>query len=92
MNKDRKKELLAQWKESQKRTYLLSKDQAEDLLSFVDEQVGEHDCDHTLRFTKQWLDENIPPEQHAAVLEELASMGGNCDCEVMYNCYEDYDV
>lgn len=37
-------------------------------------------------------EQNIPPEQHAAVRQELASMGGSCDCEVMYNCYEDYDI
>ena len=92
MENNRKKELLRQWKESQKRTYILTKDQAEELLSFVDEMVGEHDCDDTLRFTQQWLNENIPAEQHGAVLEELASMGGYCDCEVMNNCYEDYDV
>lgn len=92
MDKNQKKELHRQWKESQKRTYLLSKEQAEELLSFVDEQVEEYDCDDTLRFTLQWLNGNLPSEQHAAVLEELASMGGNCDCEVMYNCYEDYDI
>lgn len=92
MDKNQKKKLLEQWKESQKRTYLLSREQAGSLLDFVDAQVGEHDCDNTLRFTRQWLNENIPPEQHEAVIEELASMGGYCDCEVMYNCYEDYDV
>ena len=92
MEKDRRKELLKQWKESQKKTYLLNREQAESPLEFVDEQVGEHDCDDTLRFTQQWLNENIPAEQHAAVIEELVSMGGYCDCEVMYNCYEDYDV
>ena len=92
MEKDRRKEMLSQWKKSQKRSYLLNKEQAESLLSFVDEQVGEYDCDHSLRFTRQWLNENIPLEQHEAVIEELASMGGCCDCEVMYNCYEDYDV
>ena len=92
METERRKELLKQWKESQQKTYLLNEEQAESLLSFVEERVGEQDCDHTLRFTRQWLNENIPPEQHVAVLEELASMGGHCDCEVMYNCYEDYDV
>jgi len=92
MERNRRKELMKRWKEDQKSTYLLNKEQAEALLSFVDKYVGEHDCDDTLRFTRQWLLENIPQEQHEAVLEELASMGGHCDCEVMYNCYEDYDV
>lgn len=92
MGKDGRKEILRQWKESQKRTYLLDRAQAEELLRFVDESMGEHDCDDTLRFTLQWLSENLPEEQHAAVLEELESMGGYCDCEVMYNCYEDYDI
>lgn len=92
MEKDRKKELRKKWKESQKRMYLLSREQAEELLFFVNDSVEEFGCDDTLRFTKQWLSENLPEEQQDAILDELASMGGCCDCEVTYNCYEDYEI
>lgn len=34
---------------------------------------------------------NIPQEQHEAVLAEIEEMGGYCDCEVLMNCYEEYE-
>lgn len=30
--------------------------------------------------------------KHDAVLTELEDMGGYCDCEVLANCYEDYEL
>ena len=30
--------------------------------------------------------------QHEAILSELEDMGGYCDCEVVMNCYEDYQL
>lgn len=71
--------------------YLLSLEQVKDLFDFVDEQTDETLCNHTLRYTKQWIDENIPAEQYDAVLAEIMDMGGYCDCEVLMNCYEEYD-
>lgn len=37
-----------------------------------------------------WLTEHLQPEQIALAVEEIQSMGGFCDCEVILNCYEDY--
>ena len=34
---------------------------------------------------------NIPQDQQEAVLAEIEEMGGYCDCEVLMNCYEDYE-
>ncbi len=34
----------------------------------------------------------MPEEKRAAVLAEIREMGGYCDCEVLMNCYEKYDI
>jgi hypothetical protein len=42
------------------------------------------DCDHTLNKTTQWLvNQEVPNPK--AVLAELKSLGGYCDCEVLLN-------
>lgn len=71
--------------------YLLSLEQVESLFEYAESQLEESDCDHSRRHTKQWLAAHIPQEQHEAVLAELEDMGGYCDCEVLMNCYEDYE-
>jgi hypothetical protein len=61
----------------------LPEDALESLLDWVDERVQEHGCDHSLRFTRQWLADNsfpIPQTEFA-----LLAQGGGCDCEVVLN-------
>ena len=70
--------------------YLLSIEQVEDLFDFVAEKLDETECDHSRRYTQEWLDANIPEDEHNKVLAEIEDMGGFCDCEVLMNCYEDY--
>lgn len=72
--------------------HLLSANQAADLFSFVDVRIQECGCNHTWRFTQEWLDANVDFMQHEAILTELETMGGYCDCEVLKNCYEDYEL
>lgn len=71
--------------------YLLSSNQVASLFEYVETQLDEDGCDHSRKHTTQWLVMNIPQDQHEAVLAEIAEMGGYCDCEVLMNCYEDYD-
>lgn len=71
--------------------YLLSLEQVASLFEYVESQLDETGCDHSRRHTKQWLAMNIPKNQHEAVLTEMEDMGGFCDCEVLMNCYEDYE-
>jgi len=47
-------------------------------------------CDHTLRFTKQYLANHIFIKKQDLVIFEMKEMGGYCDCEVLMNCYESY--
>lgn len=71
---------------------ILQFDQVEKLFTYIDLRLSESGCDHTLRFTQMWLTEHLQPEQIALAIEEIQSMGGFCDCEVILNCYEDYEL
>jgi hypothetical protein len=42
-------------------------------------------CDHTLKFTRQWLRENVKKKSHDKVIKWLQNNGGYCDCEVTCN-------
>lgn len=81
-----------EYKKQQARTHLLSANDADALLKYVDIRVQAEGCNHTHRFTQEWLDAHVDFMKHDAILEELENMGGYCDCEVVLNCYEDYDL
>lgn len=65
---------------------------ARELFEYLEEQLDNSCCDHTLRYTEQWLKDNISQEMIESVITEITDMGGYCDCEVLLNCYEDYDI
>mgnify|MGYP001128463349 CR=1 FL=1 len=92
LSKEEKKALLKKWKISQHKNYILTKKEAEILLNYLDEILENTPCDNTLRFTKQWLQTNLPAEKIEGVLAEMRVMGGYCDCEVLMNCYEEYNL
>lgn len=71
---------------------VLKRDQVEQLFTYVSGRLGKTNCDHTMRFTELWLKETLPPDIYEAAIEEIQSMGGYCDCEVLMNCYEDYEL
>jgi len=56
------------------------------LFDYVDEHVSASQCDHTLRFAREYLKVNGLPEQE--VLAWLESAGGHCDCEAIDNSEE----
>ncbi len=89
---DRSKMMKMEYKAQQKRQHLLTANEAASLFEFVEIRLQDQDCDHSLRFTQEWLDAHIAPDQHEAILIEMEEMGGFCDCEVLMNCYEDYDL
>lgn len=87
-NKDRKdlkrlvllKEYGGQWQEIS-----LSPEQLEALGNYLREKIEAWGCDHTLVFTKEWLDQNVPKSKKAKVVKALQNQGGFCDCEVLMN-------
>lgn len=92
LSKAEKKALTKAWKELHSRDYLLTEENVQELFEFLENQMDNFGCDHTLRHTEQWIKENIPQEMVERVLAEIRDMGGYCDCEVLLNCYEDYDM
>lgn len=73
----------------QKRAFLLSKPQVEELFEYLEAKVDEYGCDYSRTHTRAWLKAHAP-EKVDEILAEIAEMGGYCDCEVLMNCYEDY--
>ena len=91
-SKEDKKALLKKWKAAQNKKYILSKTKVRKLFQYLESQLSETPCDNTLHFTEQWLTNNLPQEKIESVIAELNEMGGYCDCEVLLNCYEKYDI
>ena len=81
-----------EYKAQQKKEHILTANEAASLLQYVEIRIQDQGCNHSHRFTQAWLEEHIDFMKHDAVLSELEDMGGYCDCEVLRNCYEDYEL
>lgn len=92
LSKEDKKALLKKWKAAQNKKYILSKTKVRNLFHYLESQLSETACDNTLHFTEQWLTNNLPQGKIESVIAELNEMGGYCDCEMLLNCYEKYDI
>ena len=92
LSKEEKRAMKKQWKEDQQEEYLLSKEQVIELFTFLEEELDKDPCNHTLEKTEKWLLNHFEDEQRSSILHEIQEMGGYCDCEVLMNCYEDYDI
>ena len=92
LSKEEKNALKKAWKVAQSKNYILTEENVQKLFEYLEEQLDNSCCDHTLHHTEQWLKENISQEMIESVIAEITDMGGYCDCEVLLNCYEDYDI
>ncbi len=92
LSKEEKNTLKKAWKAAQGKDYILTEENVQKLFEYLEEQLDNSCCNHTLRHTEQWLKENISQEMIESVITEITDMGGYCDCEVLLNCYEDYDI
>lgn len=92
LSKEKKKALMKKWKTAQKKKYMLNKTQVKKLISFLETKLEEEPCNHTMRYTEKWIRENCDSGKVEAVITEINEMGGYCDCEVLMNCYERYDI
>lgn len=92
LSKEEKKARMKKWKDTQNKKYILSKTKVQKLFDYLETQFENTPCDHTLCYTKQWLKENCPQEKVESIFAEMEEMGGYCDCEVLLNCYETYDI
>ena len=57
--------------------------QLEELLDYIDEQLGEEPCDHTTRHAERWAESR--GIDWAELAEGLREFGGCCDCEILLN-------
>ena len=87
LDKNRKKELLKQYKEREigeaRRKMFLHPDQLRELHSYLALTIEELGipCDHTLSRTREWaVREGLVVDE---VLRSVREFGGYCDCEVM---------
>ena len=92
LSKDEKKALMNKWKDGQNKKYILSKTKTQKMFRFLETQLEDIPCNHTLCYTEQWLKDNLSEEKVKSVITEMKEMGGYCDCEVLLNCYEKYDM
>ncbi|MFC7371922.1 DUF2695 domain-containing protein [Fictibacillus iocasae] len=74
------KEYGGQWKELD-----LQPEERESLGASLEQQLRVEDCDHTLVYTKKWVDDHIPAGKKAKVIKAITNQGGFCDCEVLAN-------
>ena len=81
-----------EYRKQQRREHILSENEAASLLQYVELKLQYHTCKHDHRYTMEWLEQHVDFMQHEAILTELEDMGGYCDCEVVLNCYEDYQL
>ena len=81
-----------EYRKQQRLEHILSENEAASLLQYVELKLQYHTCKHNHRFTQEWLDAHVDFMKHDAILNELEDMGGFYDCEVVANCYEDYEL
>lgn len=89
---DQSRMMKMEYKAQQKQEHILTADQAASLFEYVDIRLHDCGCNHTHRFTQEWLDQHVDFMLHERILSEMEDMGGYCDCEVLLNCYEDYEL
>lgn len=56
------------------------------LFDYIDNQLGESECDNTLKHTALFLSQR--KLESVRVISWLESLGGFCDCEVLANVQE----
>lgn len=85
-----KKELREKAKIEFENSLPISREKFTQLFDFLDEKLGEYDCDDSLKLTNEFLQEyNI--ENIQEVKNWLQENGGYCDCEVLNNVEEMFD-
>jgi len=93
LSKEEKKALLRAYKEKQNKQYLLKKRDVQSLFKYISRQLAAAGCDHTLKHTEAWLTKKYEDESiRRQALAEIREDGGHCDCEVILNCYERYEL
>ena len=67
LSKAKKKELSKAWQEAQCRGYLLTEENVQELFEYLEEQLDNTGCDHTLHHTERWLKNNTSQSQYPPI-------------------------
>ena len=85
-----KKELREKAKLEFENSLPISREKFTQLFDFLDEKLGEYECDDSLKLTNEILQE-YKIENIQEVKNWLQENGGYCDCEVLNNVEEMFD-
>lgn len=91
LSKEERKAMMKKWRATQEKKYILSKAQVQKCFAFLEKELEQEPCDHTMRRTERWIRDNCEGAAEG-IIREMREMGGYCDCEVLMNCYESYDI
>lgn len=83
--KKREVEIMAQLSGEELERHLLKlpakKEQFDDLFNYLENKLAAHECDHTSRFTMQYLMQKMM--DFPKVSAWLSQQGGYCDCRIL---------
>ena len=88
-DRERKKTWKTQERAAARASFPMSGDLLQSLLNVVEASVADQGCDHTRRFTEQWLLGH--QDQRERVIAWLEEHGGFCDCEVAANAADHWE-
>ena len=88
-DRDRKKIWKLQQRKLAQDAFPISDSLLKSMFEAVDAKVSAAGCDHTLRFTESWIEENKQPE--VKIRSWLKEQGGLCDCEVLANAADHWE-
>jgi hypothetical protein len=88
-DRDRKRAWKQQQRLAAREAFPIADSLLESLFNAVDQRVEEEGCDHSLRFTTEWLVANEQPIKE--VVAWLSEHGGYCDCEVVANAADHWE-
>jgi len=63
----------------------ITSEQLESLEIYLQEKLESYGCNHTLIYTREWLDINVLSSKKSKMVRALQNQGGFCDCEVLMN-------
>ena len=71
------------------RTVPLEKSIIIELFDFLDNELGENECNHNYQLTNEFLkSKQVESEK---IFEWFREQGGYCDCEILYNIEERFE-
>ncbi|RRQ22223.1 DUF2695 domain-containing protein [Thiohalobacter thiocyanaticus] len=88
-DRERKRQWKAQQREVARASFPMSDALMEAFFDSVESSVSDSGCDHTLRFTGQWITANQQPKE--PLIHWLEENGGFCDCEVVANARDHWE-